>query len=113
MIISTKSKSCELEPIPTTLLKNIVPGVLPTITKIINLSLQSGSFLRKWNTAVVTLLMKKQGMDLVITSYRPVTNLSYFSNLVETAMLEQINSHCNTNNLLHIHQSAYRENRSC
>ena len=29
------------------------------------------------------------------------------------AKLEQITSHCNTNNLLHNYQSAYRENRSC
>ena len=33
--------------------------------------------------------------------------------LVERALLAQINSHCNTNNLLHDYQSAYRENRSC
>ena len=47
IIISTKSKSCELDPIPTTLLKNILPIVLPAITKIINLSLQCGLFPRK------------------------------------------------------------------
>ena len=33
MIISTKSKSCELDPIPVTLLKSILPRVLPAITK--------------------------------------------------------------------------------
>ena len=103
----------ELDPVPTTLLKNILPGILPAITKIINLSLQSGSFLRKWKTTVVTPLMKKLGMDLVMTSYRLVSNLSYLSKLVERAMLEWINSHCHTNNLLHDYQSAYRENRSC
>ena len=44
---------------------------------------------------------------------QPVSNLPYLSKLVEKAMLAQINSHCNTNNLLHDYQSAYRENRSC
>ena len=29
------------------------------------------------------------------------------------AMLEQINHHCNTHNLLPDYQSGYRENRSC
>ena len=113
MIISTKSKSCELDPIPMTLLKGVLPGVLPAITKIINLSLQSGLIPRKWKTAVVTPLLKKQGMDLVMSSYRPISNLPYLSKLVEKAMLTQINSHFNTNYLLHDYQSAYRENRSC
>ena len=113
MIISTKSKSCELDPIPMTLLKGILPGVLPAIVKIINLSLQSGLFPRKWKTAVVTPLLKKQGMGLVMSSYRPVSNLPYLPELVEKAMLAQINSHCNTNNLLHDYQLTYRENWSC
>ena len=34
MIISTKSKSCELDSIPMTLLKGILPGVLPAIKKL-------------------------------------------------------------------------------
>ena len=52
-------------------------------------------------------------MDPVMSSYRLVCNLSYLSKLVEKAMLEQINSHCNNNNVLHDYQSAYKENRSC
>ena len=46
LIMKTKSKSCEMDPILTTLLKRILPSILPTITNIVNLSLQSGSFLR-------------------------------------------------------------------
>ena len=52
-------------------------------------------------------------MELVMTSYRLVSNLSYLLKLVEKTMPEQINSYCNTNILLHDYQSAYRENRSC
>ena len=48
-----------------------------------------------------------------MTSYRLVSNLCYLSKLVEKAMLEQITSNCNTYNLLHDYQSAYRENRTC
>ena len=100
LIIRTKSKLCELDPIPTTLLKSILPDILPAITRIINLSLQSGSFLRSWKTAIVTPLLKKHGMEPVKSSYRPVSNLSYISKLVEKAMLGQINTHCNAHNLL-------------
>ena len=113
MIISAKCKSCELDPIPTTLLEKHTTQSPTCNKKIINLSLQSGLFPRNWKTAVVTPLLKKQGIDPVISSYRLVSNLSYLSKLVEKAMLEQINSHCNNNNLLQEYQSACRENRSC
>ena len=52
-------------------------------------------------------------MDLVKSSYRPVSNLSCISKLVEKAMLDQISQHCDTHNLLPDYQSAYREHRSC
>ena len=105
LLMSDKSKSCKLDRILTTSLKKILPYLLPTITKIINLSSQSGIFPSSWKTAIVTPLLKKQGMELVTLNYRPVSNLPYISKLVEKAMLEQINHHCNTHNLLPDYQS--------
>ena len=93
LIMNTKSKSCELDPIVTTLLKSILPSVLPIITNIIN---QCNSN---------TINKKKHGMDLAKSSYRP--------RLVEKAILDQTNQYCNANNLLPDYQSAYREQRSC
>ena len=52
-------------------------------------------------------------MELLKLNYRPVSNLPYISKLVEKAMLEQINLHCNAHSFLPDYQSAYRENRSC
>ena len=57
-------------------------------------------------------LLKNQGLELVQLSYRPASNLPYISKLVEKAMLEEINLHCNAPNLLPDYQSAYRENSS-
>ena len=42
IIKSTPAKSCELDPIPTTLLYDNVDILLPTITNIINTSLITG-----------------------------------------------------------------------
>ena len=56
---------------------------------------------------------KKARKELVKSSYRPASNLPCISNLVEKAMLEQINLHCNTHNLLPDYHSGHRENRSC
>ena len=111
LIMNTKSK-CQLDPIPTTLLKGILPSILTIITNIKNQPLQSGPFLRKWKTAIVRTLIKKHGMDLVKSSYRPISNLSYVSKLVQKAMLDQINQHYDAHNLLPDYQSTYREHRS-
>ena len=58
LIMNTKYKSCELDPILTTLLKSILPSILTIVTNIINQSLQSGSFLRNWKTEIVRPLIK-------------------------------------------------------
>ena len=112
LVMSTKSKSCELDPIPTTLLIKILPNLLPTITNVINLSLLPGIFSRSWKTAIVRLLLKKQGMESITSNYRPMSNLPYITKLVEKAMLEQINHHCNIHTYC-LTQSGNRENRSC
>ena len=79
IIMEMQNKSCELDPIPTTLLKEVLHIVLPTITKIANLSLCQGEFCIAWKTATVHLLLKKLGLDLINKNYRPVSNLSFLS----------------------------------
>ena len=46
-------KSCTLDPMPTSLVINCIDVLLPVITKIINLSLESGSFASNWKCALV------------------------------------------------------------
>ena len=53
VINSLKTKSCELDTIPTDILKKMLPTILLLITKIVNLSLTQGDFCRSWKTAVV------------------------------------------------------------
>ena len=52
---------------------------------------------------------EEASIELITSSYRTVSNLSYLSRLAKKAMPEQINHHCNANNLLHDYQLAYRE----
>ena len=59
IIYNMCSKSCELDVILTTLLKQILPDVIGVITKIVNLSLTTGVFLQSWKTAVICPLLKK------------------------------------------------------
>ena len=113
IIKQMKSKSCELDDIPTNILKKILPRVCPLITKIVNTSLTSGEFSTKWKTAVVRPLIKKIGLELIKQNFRLVSNLAFISKIVERAMLLQLSKHCQDFNLQPDYQSAYRPNYSC
>ena len=107
-----KNKSYKLDITPTTLLKEILPASLHTVTQIVNLSLTNGDFNEEWNTAIVRPLLKKFGLGLIHINYRPVSNLCFLSKLLERCMLKQLMDHCNKNNLLPDFQSAYRKHYS-
>ena len=107
------TKSCELDPIPVVILNKILPTVIVVITKIINMSLQWGEFVESWKLAIVRPLLKKLGMALVSTSYRPISNLNFLSRVLEKCMLQQFVDYCNNQNLFPEYQSAYRSTYSC
>ena len=113
VIMSMASKSCEINPVPTNLLKETLPQVIKPITKIINTSLELGIFASQWKVAIGKPLLKKIGLELITSNYRPVSNLSFISKVLETCMVSQFTAHCDANNLLPGYQSAYRRNYSC
>ena len=113
VVMSLRTKSCELDPIPTTTFKKLLPAILPLITKIVNLSLSEGQFIRSWKMAIVQPLLKKVGLRLIMSNFRPVSNLSFISKIIERCMLLQLSDHCDNHNLQPDYQSAYREHYSC
>ena len=44
LINQSPSKSCELDPIPTTILKEVLPSIVPLFTSIVNESMEVGVF---------------------------------------------------------------------
>ena len=78
-----QTKSCELDPIPMQILKQVLSVLIPLITHIINASLSSACFCEEWKTSVVRPLLKKRGLDLLEKNYQPVSNLPFLSKLVE------------------------------
>ena len=64
VIMSSPSKSCVLDPLPTNLLKENVDVLAPFVARIVNLSISSGIVPRDLKTAIVTPLLKK-------TKFRP------------------------------------------
>lgn len=113
LINQLQSKSCELDILPTKVLKSFLDELLPNITQLVNLSLTQGIFPAKWKRAIVRPLLKKAGLELTFANYRPVSNLSFLSKLIEKSALYRLNKHVNDYNLLPKNQSAYRQFHSC
>ena len=65
IIFGMKTKSCEIDPIPMKLLKQILLSVIEPITKIVNTSLQQGIFSKHWKIVVIRPLLKKTGLELI------------------------------------------------
>ena len=76
------------------------------------------SYRHTWYTncqkmAVVTPLLKKASLEPhELKNYRPVSNLSFVSKLVERVAVKQLSDHLESNGLLPLLQSAYRSHHS-
>lgn len=90
LIMKSPTKSCILDPIPTTLLKECVDELLPVTTMIVNMSLSEGMMPSKFKHAVITPLLKKPGADLNFKNYRPVSGLPFLSKVIEKAVSRQL-----------------------
>ena len=106
IILSTPNKNCDLDPIPTSLLKRILPSIVTLIANIINTSLREGIFPESFKRALVRPLLKKPGLDLLDRNYRLVFNLGYVSKLVEHVVATQLVNHIEMHGLMEAHQSA-------
>ena len=98
LIGKSSKKTCSLDPMPTPLVVECLDALLPVITRMINLSLQGGTFPDNWKLADVKLRLKKTGVDALFTNLRPISNLS-FSKLTEKAVFAQLHKHLTTNKL--------------
>ncbi|WP_308339768.1 reverse transcriptase domain-containing protein, partial [Thiolapillus sp.] len=69
----------------------------------------SGTFPTVFKHAIVKPLLKKTSLDPNdLKNFRPVSNLSFFSKLLEKVVMSQLLDHLNTNELWPRFQSAYR-----
>ena len=113
IIKSMVSKLCELDIVPATLLKDILPHIIDTVVKIINTSVEQGVFAQKCKVAIVRPLLKNLGLELLLNNYRPISNLCFFSKVLEKCALKQLEDHCKKYAPLPDYQSAYRQSYSC
>ena len=109
IICGSSSATCSLDPIPTSLLKEYCDTLVPVITQIVNSSVRDGTVPTKLKNAVVSPLLKKLSLDRdQFKNYRPVSNLSFVSKIIEKVVVMRTFDHLNSNNLTECMQSAYK-----
>ena len=108
-ITNMPSKTCTLDIMPTTRLKEVLGTILPLLAHVVNKSLDQGTFYTDWKEALVKPLLKKMSLGTTMANYRPVSNLQFVSKIVERVTLDQFTQHCNSNSLLPDYQSACRK----
>ena len=105
IITNSPNKSCDLDPIPTRLLRQCLDHFVPLITAIINKSLATSVVPACFKRAVVRPLLQRPGLDKeVLNNYRPVSNLPYVSKLLEKVVKHRLINHQDINNLRDFYQ---------
>ena len=110
LISSLPNKHCRTDPLPTWLLKECTAELAPFIRRLFNASLCSGHVPQSFKSAYITPLLKKAGLDNTdVKSYRPISNLSVVSKMLERVILRRLLEHLKANGLFPSVQSAYRK----
>ena len=90
--MSSPNKSCDLDPLLTTLLKACLDTLLYPIANIVNTSLCSDLFPDDFKQAQVNQLLKKSTLPKEnLNSYRPISNISFISNVMKTSCSKSSN----------------------
>ena len=109
-IVSVMNKTtCSFDPFPSKLLMSHGPTIIDTNMHIINFCLSTSVFSSSFKSAVVFPLIKKPGLDpQVFKNYRPVSNLSFLSKLIEKCISSRILKHIANNEHIDKFKSVYR-----
>ena len=107
LIMKSKSTSSDLDPFSTSLLKDCLDVLIEPITSIINKSLQEGVFPNQFKKAYIRPLPKKTTLDKnELKNYRPVSNLSFITKILEKVVASRLLSHMESNSMSNNLQSA-------
>lgn len=113
LLMTSPSKSCELDPFPTWLLKLCAEPAVPILTQLINASIAEGYVDTTLKTAHVRPLLKNPSLDINnLKHYRPVSNLPFVSKLLERVVAARLSEHMDKHGLHEPFQSAYKPNHS-
>ena len=108
-----KIKTSASDPMPVFFLKSCLPLIVPAITQLVNMSLQTGS-MDGLKGSIVTPILKRTGLDQeLLSNYRPVCGGLFIDKIIQKNVAEQLFQHMTENDLHISYQSAYKPNHSC
>jgi len=103
-------KQSTSDPMPTGLFKQVADVLEPFLVELFNRSLSEGLVPSVFKAAYVTPLLKKADFDSAdAKSYRPISNLSVLSKLLEHLVAQQLIDYLRDAGLLPDLQSAYQD----
>jgi len=105
----SESKSCDLDPLPTVLLKLCLPELSAALLSIINHSLDTGVIPSHFKKARATPVPKSRATSYDdVSTYRPISQLPFISKVLERVVTNRIRPHLEDYHLFDKYQSAYR-----
>jgi Reverse transcriptase (RNA-dependent DNA polymerase) len=103
------TKQCELDIVPVWIIKTLRTVFAPILALLINISILQTTLPASHKRAIVRPRLKKPSLDPSDpASYRPVSNLSFISKLIERVIHRQLSTFVETNQLLPSTQSGFR-----
>ena len=113
IVMASAAKSCELDPLPTSLLKTHIDLLCPVLARIINTSLSAAVVPQPMKHAVVTPVLKKRCSDVnILTNFRPIFNIACVAKITERFVAQQLHRFMDVNGIYGVYQSAYRPRHS-
>ena len=109
-IRETRKTCCSLDPINVSKLGEAYESAALAVCAIINSSFDEGHFVASEERGLNRPYLKKIGLDVRdLSNYRPVTNLTHLSKIIERAMLDQLVPFLEEVGVVPRYQSAYRK----
>ena len=93
LISNAACKSFELHPIPSWIIQKFAVELSPFIAALFNASMSGGYFPASQKIASITPILKKVSLDpLDLGNYRPISNLTFLSKLLERAASKSLDT---------------------
>ena len=111
IVQKVKPTHCENDPLPISDISGCTNfgNYLDILTDIVNTSIENNIFPESEKAAIVRPIIKGKLDPQCLSSYRPVSNLTYLSKILENVVLKQLLDHLELMQAIPDQQSAYRK----
>ena len=111
IIGNVHSKSCELDPLPISIVNAFTPELPPALTKLA-IHPSSLEIFRHIEIGIPKTLLKKIGLSVIFKNFRPISSLSCLSKLIEHVVSQELIEFIKESRIVEPLQSAYRSQHS-